>query len=59
MIPGQLPVKKKLIETFSIFAAIDHKGHFRKMLNRILNLAALLGTTPTLLKKKKKKKKKI
>ena len=26
-IPGQLPVK-----TFSGFVAIDHKGHFRKML---------------------------
>ena len=34
-IPGQLSVKKKLVPTFSTFAAIDHKGHFRKILTRI------------------------
>ena len=34
-IPGQLPVKKILIPTFSSFAATDHKGDFRKVLTRI------------------------
>ena len=29
-------LKKKLITTFSSFAATDHKGHFRKVLTRIL-----------------------
>ena len=33
-IPGQLPVKKFLIPTCSSFAAIDHKGHFKKILTR-------------------------
>ena len=35
-IPGQCPVKKLLIPTFSTFAAIDHKWHFIKALTRIL-----------------------
>ena len=29
---GQLPVKKILVQIFSSFAAIYHKGHFRKIL---------------------------
>ena len=33
-IPSQLSVKKILIQTFSNFAATDHKGHFRKILTR-------------------------
>ena len=37
-IPGQLPVKKILIPSFSSFAAANHKGHFRKVLTRILKL---------------------
>ena len=49
-IPGQLPVKKILIPTFSSFAATDHKGHFGKALTGFSSLAAFLGTTPTFLK---------
>ena len=30
-IPGQLPAKKTFVQIFSSFAAIDHKGHFRKI----------------------------
>ena len=40
-----------MVPTFSSFAAIDHKEHFRKNLTGFLNLAAFLGTTPTFLKK--------
>ena len=31
---------------FSSFAAIDHKGYFRKILTEFSSLAAFLGTTP-------------
>ena len=34
-IPGQLPVKKTVIATFSGFAATDHKGYFGKILTQI------------------------
>ena len=34
-IPGQFLVKKIWFQHFPIFAAIDHKGHFRKILTRI------------------------
>ena len=40
MIPGQLPVKKILIQIFSSFAAIDQKGHFRKILTRIFKFGS-------------------
>ena len=36
IIPGQFPVKKLLIPTFSSYVATDHKGHFRKVLTWIL-----------------------
>ena len=40
-----------LIPTFSSFGAIDHKGHFRKILSGFLSLPPFLGTTPTFFKK--------
>ena len=43
--------KTGLVRTFSSFAAIDHEGHFRKILTGFSSFAALLGTTPTFLEK--------
>ena len=43
--------KNILVPTSSSFAAIDYKGHFRKVLTRFSSLSAFLGTTPTFLKK--------
>ena len=40
-----------LVPTFSSVAAIDHKGHFRKILAGFLRLVAFIGTMPTFLKK--------
>ena len=38
-IPGQLPVKKIFVQIFSSFAAVYHKGHFRKILTQIFKLS--------------------
>ena len=58
-ISGQLPVKKKIIETFSSFAVFQDicgiKDVSEKCYTKFSNLTALLVTTPTFLNKKKKK----
>ena len=38
--------QKILVQIFSSFAAIDHNGHFRKILTEFSNLACFLGTIP-------------
>ena len=40
-----------MVPIFSSFAAIGHKGHFRKILTGFSSLAAFICTTPTFLKK--------
>ena len=41
-----------MVLSFSNFAAIDYKGHFREILTGFSSLAAFLETTSTFLKKK-------
>ena len=45
---------KHLVPTFSSFAGIDHKRHFRINLIGFSSLAAFLGTMTTFLKKMNK-----
>ena len=45
---------KLLVLKFSSFAAIDHKGYFRKILTEFLSLTPFLGTAPSRVKKKER-----
>ena len=49
-IPGEISVKKILVQMFPSFVGIDHTGRFRENLTAFSNLAGFLGTIPTCFK---------